>query len=199
MKDGKTQAQILALLEWHKSTISRELARNMGLKGYRPKQACLLAEERSLGSRNAAHINPKDWDKTVACLHKKWSPEQITNHVGISHEMICRHVYADKAAGGSLYQKLRCQKKRKKRYASGRDRRGQIVGRRPINELPVHIEARSQIGHWEGDPVIGAAHQEAIVILVVHKSSSAMIAKVSNKTSELVIVAITNKLSPMAY
>ena len=58
MKDGKTQAQIAKLMERHKSTISRELARNTGLKGYRPKQACLLAEERSLGSRNAVQVNP---------------------------------------------------------------------------------------------------------------------------------------------
>nr|WP_232726008.1 hypothetical protein [Polynucleobacter brandtiae] len=68
---------------------------------------------------------------------------------------------------------MRCQKKRKKRYASGRDRRGQIVGRRPISERPQHIEARSQIGHWEGDTVIGAAHKQAIVTLVERKSGYA--------------------------
>jgi IS30 family transposase len=197
MKDGKTQSQIAQLLNRHKSTISRELARNTGLKGYRPKQACLLAEERSLGSRNAVHINPKDWDIAVTCLHKKWSPEQIADQVGISHETIYRHVYADKAAGGSLWEQLRCQKKRKKRYASGRDRRGQIVGRRPISERPEHIEARSQIGHWEGDTVIGAHHKQAIVTLVERKSGYALIAKVSNKTSDLVSQAIITQLNPV--
>ena len=106
-----------------------------------PSQASLpvLAEEQSLGSRNAVQINPKDWDKTVTCLHHKWSHEQIADQVGISHETIYHHIYADKAAGGSLYQQLRCQNKRKKRYASGHDRRGQIVGRRPISERPEHI------------------------------------------------------------
>ena len=73
MKDGKTQ--IAKLMDRHKSTISRELARNTGNRGYRPKQACLLAEERSLGSRYAVQINPKDWDKTVTCHRHKWSPE----------------------------------------------------------------------------------------------------------------------------
>ena len=106
--------------------------------------------------------------------------------VGISHETIYRHLYTNKVAGGSLYQPLRCQKKRKKRYASGHDRRGQIVGRRPISERPAHIEARSQIGHWEGDTVIGAHHKQAIVTLVERKSGYALIAKVSNKTSDLV-------------
>jgi IS30 family transposase len=198
MKDGKTQSQIAQLINRHKSTISRELARNTGLKGYRPKQACLLAEERSLGSRNATQITASDWGKAVDCLLAQWSPVQIANQVGISHETIYRHVYADKAAGGSLYQQLRCQKKRKKRYASGRDRRGQIVGRRPISERPAHIETRSQIGHWEGDTVIGAAPKQAVVTLVERKSGYALIAKVSNKTSDLVSQAILTKLKPLA-
>ena len=195
MKDGKTQSQIATLMDRHKSTISRELARNTGLKGYRPKQVCLLAEERSLGSRNAVQINPKDWDIAVTCLHKKWSPEQIADQVGISHETIYRHVYADKAAGGSLWEQLRCQKKCKKRYASGRDRRGKIIGRRPISERPEHIEVRSQVGHWEGDTVIGPAHKQAVVTLVERKSGYALIAKVSNKTSDLVSQAIITKLN----
>ena len=46
----------------------------------------------------------------VDYLLAQWSPVQIANQVGISHETIYRHVYADKAAGGSLYQQLRCQK-----------------------------------------------------------------------------------------
>ena len=198
MQDGKTQSQIAQLLNRHKSTVSREIGRNTGLKGYRPKQACLLAEEHSLGSRNATQITASDWGKAVDCLLAQWSPVQIANQVGISHETIYRHVYADKAAGGSLYQQLRCQKKRKKRYASGRDRRGQIVGRRPISERPQHIEARSQVGHWEGDTVIGAHHKQAVVTLVERKSGYAVIAKVINKTADLVSSAIISKLSPMA-
>jgi IS30 family transposase len=195
MKDGKTQSQIAMLMNRHKSTISRELARNTGNRGYRPRQACLLSQERSVGSRNATQITATDWGKTVDCLLEQWSPVQIANQVGISHETIYRHVYADKAAGGSLYQQLRCQKKRKKRYASGRDRRGQIVGRRPISERPAHIETRSQVGHWEGDTVIGAAHKQAVVTLVERKSGYAVLAKVKNKTSDLVSSAIITKLN----
>lgn len=198
MKDGKTQSQIAQLLDRHKSTISRELSRNTGARGYRPRQACLLAEERSLGSRNAAQIATADWNQAVEYLQDQWSPEQIADEIGISHETIYRHVYADKATGGSLYQQLRCQKKRKKRYASGRQRRGQIVGRRSISERPQHIEARSQIGHWEGDTVIGAAHKQAIVTLVERKSGYALITKVSNKTSELVSNAIITKMNPLS-
>jgi IS30 family transposase len=183
MKDEKTQSQISMLLSRHKSTIIRDLVRNAGNRGYRPKQACLLAEERSLGSRNASRITATDWGKAVDCVFEQWSPVQIANQVvGISHETIYRHVYADKTAGDSLYQQLRCQKKRKKRYASGRER-------------SQHIEARSQVGHWEGDTVIGTAHQQAIVTLVGRKSGHALIAKVSNKTLDLVSQVVVTKLN----
>ena len=83
MKDGKTQSQIAKLMDRHKSTISREIARNTGNRGYRPKQACLLAEERSLGSRNASQITASDWGKAVDCLLAQWSPVQIANQVGL--------------------------------------------------------------------------------------------------------------------
>jgi IS30 family transposase len=71
----------------------------------------------------------------------------------ISPETDYQHVYADKAQGGTLRKNLRCQKKKRKRYASGRDRRGQIPNRRPLSEQPLHIEARKQVGHWKGIPM----------------------------------------------
>jgi IS30 family transposase len=115
-----------------------------------------------------------------------WSPEQIPASLPVSHQTIYRHVYADKALGGVLWKQLRCQKKKRKRYASGRDRRGQIVGRRPIVERPACVETRSQVGHWEGDTVIGAGHKQAIVTLVERKSGFAVLAHVTRKTSDLV-------------
>jgi IS30 family transposase len=44
LKAGVNQTEIAMILERHKSTISREIARNTGLRGYRPKQAQRLAE-----------------------------------------------------------------------------------------------------------------------------------------------------------
>ena len=42
-KAGLSQKAIAAQLDVHPSTISRELKRNTGLRGYRPKQADRLA------------------------------------------------------------------------------------------------------------------------------------------------------------
>ena len=38
-KEGHNQTMIANILTAHKSTVSRELRRNRGLRGYRPKQA----------------------------------------------------------------------------------------------------------------------------------------------------------------
>ena len=60
LKEGLTQSQIALNLKRHKSTISREISRNSGLRGYRPRQASLLADERSINSRNARQITEAD-------------------------------------------------------------------------------------------------------------------------------------------
>ena len=198
MKAGFDQSQIAKLLDRHKSTISRELSRNTGSRGYRPKQACEMSADRAQHSRNAPTVEP--WVREAACalLCIQWSPEQIASQLPISHETVYQHVYADKAQGGTLWKHLRCQKQKRKRYASGRDRRGQIPNRRPLSERPLHIEARRQVGHWECDTVIGASHKGAVVTMVERKSGYAVMAKVEKKTSELVSSAIVDKLQPMA-
>jgi IS30 family transposase len=198
LKEGLTQSQIAVNLGRHKATISREISRNSGLRGYRPRQASSLAEDRSLNSRNARQITHSDWLSVKIHLKDQWSPEQIATEVPISHETIYRHIYADKAIGGDLYRHLRCQKRRRKRYAGGRDRRGQIIGRRPISDRPKHIEERRQIGHWEGDTLIGKRHKHAIVSLVERKSGYAVLAKVENKTADQVSTAIIKRLKPIA-
>ena len=53
MKAGHNQLEIAQLLDRHRSTISRELSRNSGKRGYRPKQAQELCLQRAEGSRNA--------------------------------------------------------------------------------------------------------------------------------------------------
>ena len=198
MKAEHDQSQIAKLLDRHKSTISRELSRNSGSRGYRPKQACEMSADRAQHSRNAPTVEP--WVREAACalLCIQWSPEQIASQLPISHETVYQHVYADKAQGGTLWKHLRCQKQKRKRYASGRDRRGQIPNRRPLSERPLHIEARRQVGHWECDTVIGTSHKGAVVTMVERKSGYAVMAKVEKKTSELVSSAIVDKLQPLA-
>jgi transposase, IS30 family len=193
---GLTITQIANELSRCASTISRELARGAGARGYRPDQAQRLAQERAEGSRNARRIASVVWDQVRLSLAQQHSPEQIAAHQPVSHESIYGYVYADKRSGGSLWRELRCQKLRKKRYASGRSKRGRIPNRRDIASRPNIVERRARFGDWEADTIIGARHHQAIVSLSERKSGLTLLRKVSAKTSAAVSRAITAMLAP---
>ena len=56
---GKTQRAIGEHLGVHPGTISRELARNTGQRGYRPKQAHRWTSERRRNGRKAVKMTPE--------------------------------------------------------------------------------------------------------------------------------------------
>src|SRR3989338_4098766 len=152
-KAGNSQTGIADEIGVHKSTISRELNRNRGDCGYRPKQAHQFA----LDSRHQAakHITftPALQAMVTAKILIDWSPEQISGYfevngiASISPERIYQFLLADKKAGGVLHTHLRSRKKRKKRYGS-KDKRGQIKNRVSIDERPkiVYKKERIRIG-----------------------------------------------------
>lgn len=195
MLDLLPVAEIAKRLGRHESTIRRELARNTGERGYRPKQAQTLAQVRSVGSRNAVCISPVIWAQAVDLLRVQHSPEQIAGCLRISHETVYQRVYGDST--GELKRHLRCQKARKKRYASGASRRGQIPNRRGIEERSAAVNTRKQVGHWEADTVIGKAHKGALVTLVERKSGMLLIKKVDFKRADLVSQAMIGLLTPV--
>ncbi len=192
-KAGHKQSEIAHVLERSKSTISRELARNCGQRGYRPKQAHCLSIERH--AMNARTIDDATWQFAKEKLMLQWSPEQISGHATISPETVYQHVYADKRAGGLLWKNLRCQKQRKKRYGK-MDRRGMIPNRLSIEDRPAIVETRSRIGDWEADTIIGKNHCQAIVSIVERKTGFTLIRKVKRKTAQEVSQAMTALLKP---
>jgi IS30 family transposase len=136
-------------------------------------------------------------------LRGGWSPEIIAGRIrldlpgcSISHEAIYRFVYRDKACGGDLVGHLRCQKTRRKRYASGQQRRGKLCDRVCIEQRDPIVEQRSRMGDWEGDTVIGKGHRGALVTLVERKSRYTLAMQVNSKHSEGVTQAILEMLRP---
>ena len=195
-----SQAEIAGLLGRDKSTISRELRRNRGLKGYRPRQAHNLALLRRY-DKARPRIGSKVWQLVEALIRDEWSPEQVVGRVemeqgvSISHEWIYQYVYADKRSGGELYRFLRCQKIRRKRYGVY-SRRGCIPNQVSIDERPAIVDSRRRIGDWEGDTVIGKGHRGALVTLVERKSLYTVIRAVLHKTAEAVRDAVVDGLTP---
>ena len=188
LKTGHDQSKIAEVIGVHKSTVYRELKRNHGGRGYRPKQANVFSEGRKQG-KVRPRIDGSTWAYIERLICKEWSPEQISGWMGksmsipVSHEWIYQYILKDKLAGGSLYLHLRCKKKRKKRYGSN-DQRGNLKNRVSIDDRPEVVNARSRLGDWEADTIIEKAHKQAIVSLTERQSGLALIYKVDRRTKE---------------
>ncbi len=173
-KAGLRQSAIAEQIGVHKSTICRELHRNKGLRGYRPKQAHRLACARQ-SQILRTRISDAMWTGIEKMIREDWSPEQISGHLkdigepSVSPEWIYQQIYADKRNGGDLHTHLRCQKQRRKRYGST-ERRGQIKNRVSIEKRPAVVDLRSRIGDWEADTVIGKQGHSVLVTLVERKT-----------------------------
>jgi IS30 family transposase len=81
----------------------------------------------------------------------------------------------------------------RKRYRS-RPARGVLLGKPHISERPAAVEERLQLGHWEGDTVMGRGATHCLVTLVERVSGLAIIKKVAARTKVLTTRAITDAI-----
>lgn len=207
-REGFKKNKIAKILGRSPSTLSRELRRNQGERGWRPRQAHLKATERlsNRGTNNVKKISEAAWNYAEKHLTEdQWSPQQIAGRAKleglptISHETIYQRILEDKQSSGNLYTHLRCKKKRKKRYGSARSTRGAIPNRVDIDKRPVIVESRKRIGDWEGDTIIGSHTKGAVIAsMVERKSRYTVLAKSKNKTTTAVIKSINGQMSPIA-
>lgn len=210
-KAGYNQSQIAREVGVHKSTISREINRNitfvrtsLGSWQYKPNYA-----QRHTSDRHKMKAKRVKFTKEVENYIKEkilqdWSPEQISGYAkrsclfSISHERIYQFILKDKQNGGSLYKHLRHQhKKYRKRYGSPK-RQGPIKNRRFIDERPIIVDEKTRIGDWEIDTIIGKDRKQAIVSIVERYSKKTVLAKVHVKTAEVVSSSIINCLQPFS-
>lgn len=200
---GNSQSTIADSVGVHKSTISRELARNHGERGYRPKQANEAAVKRRHKAQKRVKWTIELEARVIEQILLDHSPDQISGAlklegIHISHERIYQFILADKKSGGTLYTHLRrSHKKRKKRYGS-HDRRGQIKNRVSIEERPAVVDKKERLGDWEGDTIIGKQQQKSIVTLVDRASRLTRIGKVATKHAPIVADIMVNLLNPLA-
>lgn len=199
---GLNQTEIAEKIGVNKATISREFHRNKGKRGWRPKQAQTLHDERRQACVNGRKFSPENWCEVEKLIRGDLSPEQVSGRLKcegsllISHEIIYRHVYADKRDGGDLHLHLRSQKPHRKRYASGQERRGTIKNRVSIDERPEIVTEKTRIGDWEGDTVIGKNHKGGLVTLAERKSRYVLAGHISSKHAEGVTDVTTRLLTP---
>lgn len=178
-QQGLTAAAVARVLGRHRSSIGRELRRNATHADgcYRPQVAQWYANGRRQRARRNRRISPPQWAQVQARVQQDWSPEQIAGRLKregqptMSHETIYRYIWADKRNGGTLFTHLRgARKQRRKRYGAY-DSRGRLAGKRPITARPASAEARTRVGHWEMDTMLGASQAGPCVLTMVERKT----------------------------
>lgn len=185
------------------STISREVRRNRGRRGYRAVEADRLAWDRSRRPKPCKLAENRALARLVAKkLKASWSPEQIAGwlkrtypddeHNRVSHETIYRSLFIQ--TRGALKKELtkylrKQQSMRRGRHATRKRKAGKFSDAVSIRERPAAVEDRALPGHWEGDLLFGGRDSH-IATLVERHTRYVMLVKVTSADSETVIKAL---------
>ena len=203
-KRGVTQTGIAVDIGVSQGTISRELARNKGFRGYRFLQAHRFAVQRSLARKGVVRVMTPCLivrAETLLC-DNQWSPEQISGALNredgtkVSYESLYRHIWSDKRTGGTLYFNLRQRGKKRNKRGAATAGRGLIPGRIDIAQRPAIVDAKSRLGDWELDSIIGAKHRGAITSMVERKTKLTILELLDGPTSEATKEGIIRRLTP---
>ena len=216
LNENKSKSYIAKSLKRSRSTITREV--NKWVQSDKDKYSAEL----SYWCAKDDYLNKRNIDKIS--IHKKlrfyvykgllsqWTPEQISGKLkleypndpimSISHESIYRYIYTQPQARlNKKLIKLLVRKKTRRRPPKKRRGTGsKIINQVSIDNRPKHIDLREEVGHWEGDLVIGKNHKSAIGTIVERKSRYTLIIKLKSKKAMEVakmFSKILNRLNPI--
>jgi transposase, IS30 family len=199
---GHSQREIALCIGRSPSTISREIRRNsFGETGkYWADRADASAMARRWRSRKKSQFSQQDWAEVEELLQQEWSPKQI---VGIryvqcqrmmSYETIYRRVRSDRRRGGRLWTHMRHMSKPWRKRKGSPATRGRLLGKRHISERPAEVETRQEVGHTEGDTVMGADLRHCVLTLVERMTGYLVIKKLQARTKEQAANALARAL-----
>lgn len=205
-KRNLSQSAIAHELGISQSTVSRELKRNSGKRGYRYKQAEKKASERkkAASKRRTRKIRGFTLQFVRSKIKAKWSPEQISGHlkkaynISLSHERIYQYLYHNKKNGGDLYRHLRRKcKKYQKRSSEKYAGRGYIKDRVDISDRPKIVDQKKRFGDFEADLIEGTKKGKAALLTMVdRKTQFLVVEKCVSKHSSIIRKNMIKSLKP---
>ena len=181
------------------STISRELARNAGRRGYRPATAQRMAEQRARRPKPGKLAQQPRLRALVTekLETEQWSPQQISGWLrtefGDDRSMTCSHetIYRSLFVQGKgelrreLTQHLRTGRDQRKPQHRPERRKGRLVDPISFRQRPAEAEDRAVPGHWEGDLILGAKGGSAIGTLVERSTRFVMLVHLPGRRTAL--------------
>jgi len=213
LNENKSKAYIAKKLNRSRSTISREVNKWVQNKDdkYSADLANWHAKDEYLNKRNTDKIST--YKQLRFYVYRKlllgWTPEQIAGRLkeeyhndpimSISHESIYRYIYlAPQARLNKKLIKLLVRHKSRRRKPKKRHKTGsKILNQVSIDNRPKHIELRKEIGHWEGDLMIGKGQKSAIGTIVERKSRYTLIVKLEARNATEVAKMFSKKLNQL--
>jgi IS30 family transposase len=214
LKENKSKTYIANQLDRNRSSIGREInnwIRKPSDK-YDANLAHWYAREINNNKRCQDKINtyPRLKIFVYRGLLKGTTPELIAGQIKIkypndpvmtiSYEAIYQHIYRHRQS--YLAKKLikllpyHHHKRRNKRKFNKNTTR--IKDQISIDNRPEHIEQRLEVGHWEGDLMIGVGQKSAIATLVERKTRYTIVMKIQNRKSKTVTKEFANSLNSLS-
>lgn len=213
LNTGKNQTEIADLLGVHKSTISRELKRNVAKRGqgakiYVASKAQVKTQIRHKKKKKRILFSDdlikqmRDW-----MIDKRYSPELVSAQwikdgiKGVSHETMYQFIWKCKHSNKTgikeykqLYKLLKHGKRRRKR-GNYQDSRGLIPNRVSIEKRPLIVERRKRFGDFEVDLIMGSKHQSALLVTTDRTTLLTTIDKLKGKNSTIIRKKIIQRMS----
>lgn len=201
--------EIAKMLNRHRSSLYKEINRISG--EYSPSAANIDAHLKSKNSKKNIKLQNEELQKFIKSkILGYWSPEQISgrlkllypdNHqMNVSIETIYKFIYnlENEIEKADLINHLRRRKKKRRSRKHKTLKRGTIPNMKSIHERPQSIENRTDLGHWEGDLIVGKDHASAIGTIVERVSKFTIIVNLPNgKESEETVDAFTEEFKSL--
>lgn len=170
LQQKKSRKEIARTIGVSESTLSREIRRNSGKRGYQYKQAQVKATDRQRRLQNYRRLTLEIRNIIREKISKmQWSPQQIVGWLrkqgkdSVCVETVYAYIRADKENGGDLWTYCRHKLKHRKRQVSAPYTA--VQNRTMIDERPDDWDG-STPGDFEMDTIVGKDGKGAIVTLV---------------------------------
>ena len=104
-------------------------------------------------------------------LAQRWSPEQVAHELrvlfaGQRRRWLCVESIYQAIYDPAVELTRPARRRRRRRRLAGLHRRGRLTAMTMIHQRPVEVEDRVQLGHWEGDLIMGPSNRSAIGTLI---------------------------------
>lgn len=196
-QNGCSLAVIAEAVGKNKSSISRELRRNVSGSHYWPDTAHNMARSRKgKTARIESHPGLEAYIINQLCGHY-WTPEQIsaslrhhknwrgTEHLPyVSHETIYTWIYRKPQKTNKLWKFLPRHKAKRGLRKSKRAGVGIIPNRVSIHQRPACVAEGKAFGHWEGDLMSFQKNSQHMVVVRERKTMMTLSVRLKNKRAD---------------